>query len=102
NECENLHTNIKIDYQSQGSGAGIKQIKEQTVDFGASDTPMKDEDFKSAPGELLHIPTVLVAVVVPYNLAGVTQKLHFSPDVIADIFLGKIKKWNAPRIAADN
>src|SRR6476659_6848824 len=101
-EYGKLHTNIKIDYQSQGSGAGIKQIKEQTVDFGASDTPMKDEDLKSAPGELLHIPTVLGAVVVTYNLAGVTQKLHFSPDVIADIFLGKIKKWNDPRIAADN
>jgi phosphate transport system substrate-binding protein len=101
-EYGKLHTNIKIDYQSQGSGAGIKQIKEQTVDFGASDTPMKDEDLKSAPGELLHIPTVLGAVVITYNLAGVTQKLHFSPDVIADIFLGKIKKWNDPRIAADN
>src|SRR5690349_18462451 len=101
-EYGKLQPNIKIDYQSQGSGAGIKQIKEQTVDFGASDTPMKDEDLKSAPGELLHIPTVLGAVVVTYNLAGVTQKLHFSPDVIADIFLGKIKKWNDPRIAADN
>jgi len=101
-EYGKLHQNIKIDYQSQGSGAGIKQIKEQTVDFGASDTPMKDEDLKSAPGELLHIPTVLGAVVITYNLAGVTQKLHFSPDVIADIFLGKIKKWNDPRIAADN
>ena len=101
-EYGKLHTNIKIDYQSQGSGAGIKQIKEQTVDFGASDAPMKDEDLKSAPAEILHIPTVLGAVVVTYNLAGVTQKLHFPPDVIADIFLGKIKKWNDPRIAADN
>jgi phosphate transport system substrate-binding protein len=101
-EYGKLHTNIKIDYQSQGSGAGIKQIKEQTVDFGASDAPMKDEDLKSAPAEILHIPTVLGAVVITYNLADVTQKLHFAPDVIADIFLGKIKKWNDPRIAADN
>jgi phosphate transport system substrate-binding protein len=101
-EYGKLHTNIKIDYQSQGSGAGIKQIKEQTVDFGASDAPMKDEDLKSAPGELLHIPTVLGAVVITYNLASVTQKLHFSPDVVADIFLGKIKKWNDAKIAADN
>ena len=101
-EYGKLHPNIKIDYQSQGSGAGIKQIKEQTIDFGASDAPMKDEDLKSAPAELLHIPTVLGAVVITYNLPGVTQKLHFSPDVIADIYLGKIKKWNEPKIAADN
>jgi len=101
-EYGKLHTNIKIDYQSQGSGAGIKQIKEQTVDFGASDAPMKDEDLKSAPAEILHIPTVLGAVVITYNLAGVTQQLHFTPDVIADIYLGKLKKWNDPRIAADN
>jgi phosphate transport system substrate-binding protein len=96
------HPNIKIDYQSQGSGAGIKQIKEQTIDFGASDSPMTDADLKAAPGELLHIPTVLGAVVLTYNLEGVGQTLHFSPAVIADIFLGKIKKWNDPRIVADN
>lgn len=101
-EYGKLHQNIKIDYQSQGSGAGIKQIKEQTVDFGASDAPMKDEDLKSAPGELLHIPTVLGAVVITYNLAGVTEKIHFSPELIADIFLGKVKKWNDPKIAAEN
>jgi phosphate transport system substrate-binding protein len=101
-EYGKLHTNVKIDYQSVGSGAGIKQIKEGTIDFGASDSPMKDEDLKSAPGELLHIPTVLGAVVLTYNLSGVTQTLKFSPDVVADIFLGKIKKWSDPRIAADN
>src|SRR5215467_12169975 len=101
-EYGKLHPNVKIDYQSIGSGGGIKQIKEQTVDFGASDAPMKDDDLKSAPGEILHVPTVLGAVVITYNLADVTQKLHFAPDVIADIFLGKIKKWNDPRIAADN
>src|ERR1044072_5747932 len=85
-EYGKLNSNIKIDYQSIGSGGGIKQIKEQTVDFGASDAPMKDEDMKSAPGELLHIPTVLGAVVITYNLQGVSQTLQFSPEAIANIF----------------
>lgn len=101
-EYGKLHANVKIDYQSIGSGGGIKQLKEQTVDFGASDAPMKDEDLKSAPGEILHVPTVLGAVVITYNLSGVSQPLRFSPDVIADIFLGKIKKWNDAHITADN
>src|ERR1051325_4024901 len=101
-EYGKAHANVKIDYQSIGSGGGIKQLKEQTVDFGASDAPMKDEDLKSAPGEILHIPTVLGAVVITYNLQGTAQPLHFSPEVIADIFLGKIKKWNDPKIVADN
>src|SRR5258707_1154344 len=101
-EYGKLHPNIKIDYQSVGSGAGIKQIKERTIDFGASDSPMKDEDLKAAPGEILHVPTVLGAVVITYNLSGVAAALRFSPEVIADIFLGKIKKWNDPRISADN
>ena len=93
---------IKIDYQSIGSGGGIKQIKEQTVDFGASDAPMKDDDLKSAPGTLLHIPTVLGAVVITYNLPEVTKPLRLTPEVIADIYLGKIKKWDDARIKADN
>ncbi|HEY9282222.1 MAG TPA: phosphate ABC transporter substrate-binding protein PstS [Pyrinomonadaceae bacterium] len=93
---------VRIDYQSIGSGGGIKQIKDQTIDFGATDSPMKDEDLKSAPGELLHIPTVLGAVVITYNLQGVSQPLRFSPDVIADIYLGKIKRWDDARIKADN
>lgn len=101
-EYEKVHPNVKIDYQSIGSGGGIKQVKEQTVDFGASDAPMKDEDLKSAPGEILHIPTVLGAVIITYNLAGVNQPLRFSSDVVADIFLGKVTKWNDARIAADN
>jgi len=101
-EYGKLHPNMKIDYQSIGSGGGIKQLKEQTIDFGASDAPMKDEDLKSAPGEILHIPTVLGAVVITYNLAGVNQPLRFSSEVIADIFLGKIKQWNDAKIAADN
>src|SRR5437868_3486450 len=101
-EYGRVHPNVKIDYQSIGSGGGIKQLKEQTVDFGASDAPMKDEDLKSAPGEILHIPTVLGAVVITYNLQGVNKTLRFSPDVLADIFLGRITKWNDPRIVADN
>jgi phosphate transport system substrate-binding protein len=102
-EYGKIDPKVKIDYQSIGSGGGIQQIQSQTVDFGASDAPMSDDDLKKAPGELLHIPTVLGAVVVTYNLAGVSSApLRFSPDVIADIFLGKIKKWNDPRIAADN
>src|SRR4026209_1482968 len=101
-EYGKLHPNMKIDYQSIGSGGGIKQLKEQTVDFGASDAPMKDEDLKSAPGEIVHVPTVLGAVVITYNLEGISQTLRFSQEVIADIFLGKIKKWNDPKIAADN
>ena len=101
-EYSKLHANIRIDYQSIGSGGGIKQLKEQTVDFGASDAPMKDEDLKSAPGEILHIPTVLGAVIATYNLTGLNQPLRFSSDVLADIYLGKITKWNDARISADN
>src|SRR6266850_1352654 len=101
-EYGKLHPNVKIDYQSIGSGGGIKQIQARTVDFGASDSPMKDDDLKAAPGEILHVPTVLGAVVITYNLAGITQPLHFTPDVIADIFLGKLKKWNDPRIKTEN
>lgn len=101
-EYGKLNPNVKIDYQSIGSGGGIKQIQARTVDFGASDAPMKDEDLRAAPGEILHIPTVLGAVVITYNLAGVSQPLRFAPDVIADIFLGKIKKWNDPRLETDN
>jgi phosphate transport system substrate-binding protein len=101
-EYGKLHPNMRIDYQSIGSGGGIKQLKEQTVDFGASDAPMKDEDLKSAPGEILHIPTVLGAVVITYNLPGLNQQLRFSSEVLADIYLGKITKWNDSRISADN
>jgi phosphate transport system substrate-binding protein len=94
--------NIKIDYQSIGSGGGIKQIQARTVDFGASDAPMTDAELKASPAELIHIPTVLGAVVITYNLESVPKPLRFSPDVIADIFLGRITKWNDARIKADN
>ena len=101
-EYGKLHSNVRIDYQSIGSGGGIKQIQTQTVDFGASDAPMTDSDLKAAPGELLHIPTVLGAVVVTYNVPSITQPLHLSPEVVADIFLGKIKKWDDQRLKQDN
>src|ERR1043166_1424136 len=101
-EYEKVNPAVKVDYQSIGSGGGIKQLKEQTIDFGASDAPMKNEDLKSAPGEILHVPTVLGAVVITYNLTGLTQPLRFSPETLADIFLGKITQWNDPKIAADN
>jgi phosphate transport system substrate-binding protein len=101
-EYGKLHSDIRIDYQSQGSGAGIKGIQAQTVDFGASDAPMSDNDLKAAPGEILHIPTVLGAVVITYNLTGVSQPLQFSPETIADIFLGKIKRWDDAKIKDDN
>src|SRR5438067_59843 len=92
---------VRFNYQSIGSGGGIKQISSRTVDFGASDGPMTDEQLKQAPAELLHIPTVLGAVVATYNLPG-SPKLRFTPDVIADIFLGKIRKWNDARLTAAN
>src|SRR2546425_1736268 len=101
-EYGKVNPNIRIDYQSIGSGGGIKQTQAQTVEFGASDAPMTDAEMKGAPGELVHIPTVLGAVVITYNLQGISKPLRFSPDVIADIFLGKITKWNDPRIKADN
>ena len=91
----------RFNYQSIGSGGGIRQISERTVDFGATDGPMTDDQLKKAPGELFHIPTVLGAVVATYHMPGNPQ-LKFAPEVLADIFLGKITKWNDPRIAADN
>src|SRR5437016_7006970 len=92
---------VRFNYQSIGSGGGIKQISSRTVDFGASDGPMTDEQLKQAPGELFHIPTVLGADVATYNLPG-NPKLKFTPDVLADIFLGKITKWNDARITGVN
>src|SRR6185436_16819175 len=101
-EFGKLRPNVKIDYQSIGSGGGIQQIQKQTVDFGASDAPMSDADLNAAPGEILHIPTVLGAVVVTYNVASIAQPLRLSPQVVADIFLGKIKKWDDANIKQDN
>lgn len=101
-EYGKVNPNIKIDYQSTGSGAGQKAIIAKTADFGASDDPMTDEDLKSAGGELMHIPTVLGAVVLTYNLPDLKEPLKLSPEAIADIYLGKIKKWNDAKIKSDN
>jgi len=100
-EYNKKNPNLKIDYQSIGSGGGIKQITEKTVDFGASDSPMNDEQLKAAP-DILHIPTVLGAVVVTYNLPDLKQPLKLDGPTLAAIFLGDIKKWNDPKIAALN
>ena len=96
------HPSVRINYQSQGSGAGIRGLTNKTVFFGASDQPMKDEALKSAPGPVLHFPTVLGAVVPVYNVAGITQDLKFTGPVLADIVLGKVKKWNDPALTKLN
>jgi phosphate transport system substrate-binding protein len=96
------HTDVELNYQSIGSGGGIRQFSDGTVDFGASDAPMKDSAITAVNGNVLHIPTVLGAVLPTYNLPGVTAALRFTPDVLADIFLGKITKWSDARLAAVN
>ncbi len=101
-EYNKLHPDVEINYQSIGSGGGIRQMTAQTVFFGATDGPMTQEQLQSAPGRVLHFPTVLGAVVPVYNLPEVTQSLNFSGTVLADIFLGKITKWNDAAIAKDN
>lgn len=101
-EYQKLHPNVQINYQSIGSGGGIKQLSAKTVFFGASDGPMNDEQLKSAPGPILHFPTVLGGVVPVYNVPGVTATLKFTGPVLADIYMGRIKKWNDPAIAKIN
>ena len=96
-------TGVRINYQSIGSGGGIRQFTEGTVDFGATDGPMTDEQIAAVSGNVLHVPTVLGADVVTYNLPALGQtRLRLDGEIIADIFLGKIRKWNDPRIAALN
>jgi phosphate transport system substrate-binding protein len=98
--------NINFNYQSVGSGAGIKQMTDGTVDFGATDGPMTDDQIKAyeskRSAEILHFPTVLGAVVPTYNVPGITTTLNFTPDALAGIYLGKITKWNDPAIAGVN
>lgn len=101
-EFGKINPNIKIDYQAVGSGAGQKAILAKTSDFGASDSAMKDEDLKGASGEILHIPTVLGAVVLTYNLPDVKEPLKLTPENISDIYLGKIKKWNDEKLKKEN
>ena len=96
-------TGVKINYQSIGSGGGIRQLSEGTVDFGASDSPMSDEEMAKAKyGPILHIPTVLGAVVITYNVPGLTSPLNLTPKAIADIFSGRITKWSDTRITSLN
>jgi phosphate transport system substrate-binding protein len=102
NEYHKAHPDIQINYQSIGSGGGIKQLQARTVDFGASDGPMTDEQLAAIGFQVLHIPTVLGAVVPTYNIPGVTGEIKFTGEVLADIFLGNIKKWNDPKLAKAN
>ena len=101
-EYHNAHNDVQINYQSIGSGGGIQQLTSGTVDFGASDGPMTDEQLSKISGKVFHIPTVLGAVVPTYNIPGVNAEIKFTGPVLADIFLGNIKKWNDPKLAKDN
>ncbi|MBI1898328.1 MAG: phosphate ABC transporter substrate-binding protein PstS [Acidobacteria bacterium] len=100
-EFYKANPNLRINYQSIGSGGGIRQLQAGTVDFGATDSPMTEEQMKQARSPVLHFPTVLGAVVPVYNLPGVTD-LNFTGEALANIFLGRIKKWNAPELAGAN
>jgi phosphate transport system substrate-binding protein len=101
-EYHKLHPDIQINYQPIGSGGGIRQVIAGTVDFGASDGPMTDDQLKEAKVKILHIPTVLGADVPAYNVSGVTAELKFTPEALAGIFLGRITKWNDKAIASTN
>jgi phosphate transport system substrate-binding protein len=102
-EYRKAHPDVQINYQSVGSGAGIQQLTQGTVDFGASDMPMTDEQIsKITKFKVLHFPTVLGGVVPVYNISGVTADLKFTGETLADIYLGKIKKWNDPALMKDN
>ena len=101
-EYSNSHPGLNFNYQSIGSGGGIRQITAGTVDFGASDAPMTDEELAKLPGPILHIPTAIGAVTVVYNLAGVGSGLKLAQDVLVDVYLGRITKWNDARIASLN
>jgi len=102
-EFGKLNPTIRIDYQSTGSGAGIKAIQNQTSDFGATDAAMSDDELKATTsGEIVHVPVVLGAVVLTYNLTEVKQPLKLTPQVVSDIFLGRIKNWDDPKIKKDN
>jgi phosphate transport system substrate-binding protein len=101
-EYNKLHSDVQINYQSIGSGGGIRQVLNGTVDFGASDGPMTDEQLKQSREKILHIPTVMGAVVPAYNVPGVTAEIKFTPEALAGIFLGKIQKWNDAAITSAN
>jgi len=101
-EYTSVHPNLQVNYASIGSGGGIRQFTDHTVDFGASDGPMTDSMIAAVGGNVVHIPTVLGSVVPTYNIPGVTQQLKFTGDLLAGIFLGQITNWHDSRIAAVN
>src|SRR3954471_12570786 len=96
-EYAKINPSVKINYQSIGSGGGIRQIVAGTVDFGATDAPMKEDEAKNAQGKLFHVPATIGAVVIAYNVPEVTSALKLAPEVLVDIYAGKIKKWNDPK-----
>ena len=101
-EYHKAHSDVQVNYQSIGSGGGIRQVLAGTVDFGASDGPMTDEQLGQAKVKILHVPTVLGAVVPAYNIPGVTEEVKFTPEALAGIFLGKITSWNDKALTAAN
>jgi len=101
-EYHKLHSDVEINYQSIGSGGGIRQVTAGTVDFGASDMPMTDKQLQEAKSKILNLPTVLGAVVPAYNIPGVSGEVKFTPEALAGIFLGKISKWNDKAITSAN
>jgi phosphate transport system substrate-binding protein len=101
-EYHKAHSDVQINYQSIGSGGGIRQVLAGTVDFGASDGPMTDEQLSQAKTKILHIPTVLGSVVPAYNVPGVSGEIKFTPQALAGIFLGKITSWNDPALVKEN
>jgi len=101
-EYNKMHPTVQINYQAIGSGGGIKQVSSRTVFFGATDGPMTPDQLQAAPSKILHFPTVLGGVVPIYSIPGVTAELNFTGPLLADIFLGKITKWNDPAIAKVN
>jgi len=101
-EYNKLHPEVEINYQAIGSGGGIRQVQQRTVFFGATDTPMTIAQMQAAPGPIVHVPTTLGAVVIIYNVPGVSSGLQFNGDVLAGIYLGAITRWNDPAIAALN
>ncbi len=101
-EYRKVKPDVTVNYNSIGSGGGIKALLEGTVDFGASDAPMNEEEMKKSKAPVIHVPTVLGAVVISYNLPQASKPLNLSGEVIADVFLGKITKWNDTKIASLN
>lgn len=101
-EYSQQHPDVAVNYQSIGSGGGIQQFIAKTVDFGASDVPMNDEELKRAGAPVLQVPVTLGAAAIGYNLPGIGKGLHLSRQLVADIYLGKVTKWNAPEVAKLN